>query len=208
MEDIKSIIAENITLLRKGSGMTQIELAEKLNYSDKSVSKWERGESVPDIAVLKQMADMFGVTVDYIITDGHDALPSAEDVENKLMLARKKTRAHSMITGMSVVLVWIIALTVFFTIDLSFEGVKGHWLALVYAPCVSAVVWLVLNSIWFNRRRNYPIITLLMWTLIIAVHVTVIMFGSMDLWQLYVLGIPGQIVIILWSMMFKKPKNK
>ncbi len=207
MDDIKSIIAENITLLRKGSGMTQIELAEKLNYSDKSVSKWERGESVPDIMVLKQMADLFGVTVDYLITDGHDALPTAEDAERERMLVRKKTRAHATITGISVVLVWIIALSVFFAIDLSTEGVIGHWLALVYAPCLSALVWLVLNSIWFNRRRNYPIITLLMWTLIIAVHVTVIMFAGRDLWQLYVLGVPGQIVIILWSMMFKKPKK-
>lgn len=188
--------------------MTQIELAERLNYSDKSVSKWERGESAPDIAVLKQMADMFGVTVDYLITDGHDRLPDLEDAEKKQAQIRKKTRAHATITGMSVVLVWIIALSVFFTIDLLCEGVSGHWLALVYAPFVSAVVWLVLNSIWFNRRRNYPIITLLMWTLIVAVHVTVIMFANMDLWQLYVLGVPGQVVIVLWSMMIKKPKNK
>ena len=71
LEDIKRVIADNIALLRKGSGMTQIELAEKLNYSDKAISKWERGESVPDISVLKQIADMYGVTVDYLITPGH-----------------------------------------------------------------------------------------------------------------------------------------
>ena len=71
MEDLKSIIAENITALRKGSSMTQIELAEKLNYSDKAISKWERGESVPDITVLKTIADMFGVTVDYLLVREH-----------------------------------------------------------------------------------------------------------------------------------------
>ena len=71
MEDLKSIIAENITALRKGSSMTQIELAEKLNYSDKAISKWERGESVPDITVLKAIADMFGVTVDYLLVREH-----------------------------------------------------------------------------------------------------------------------------------------
>ena len=71
MEDLKSIIAENITALRKGSSMTQIELAEKLNYSDKAISKWERGESVPNITVLKSVADIFGVTIDYLITREH-----------------------------------------------------------------------------------------------------------------------------------------
>ena len=60
MEDIKPIIAKNITALRQGAKLTQIELAERLNYSDKAVSKWERAESIPDITVLKTIADMFG----------------------------------------------------------------------------------------------------------------------------------------------------
>ncbi len=204
MEDIKAIIAENIVLLRRGRGMTQIELAEKLNYSDKAISKWERGESVPDISVLKQIADIFGVTVDYLITPGQDGLPVDDDAVKK-QIAKKK-RAHGTITGMSVVLVWIIALIVFFSIDLSTDGIVGHWLAFAYAPAVSAIVWLVLNSIWFNRRRNYLIISLLMWSLIIALHITLILLCSMDFWQFYALGVPGQIIIVLWSLMEKKEK--
>ena len=203
-EDIKSIIAENIALLRHGSGMTQIELAEKLNYSDKAVSKWERGESVPDISVLKQIADLFGVTVDYLITPDHNGLPADEDAARKQMA--KKKRAHGTITGMSVVLVWVIALIVFFSIDLSTDGIVGHWLAFAYAPTVSAIVWLVLNSIWFNRRRNFLIISLMMWSLIIALHITLVLLCSMDFWQFYVLGVPGQIIIVLWSLMGKKEK--
>ena len=61
MEDIKSIVAENIASLRQAHGMTQLELAEKLNYSDKTISKWERAESSPDISVLAEMAALFGV---------------------------------------------------------------------------------------------------------------------------------------------------
>ena len=105
MEDIKAIIAENIVTLRKAGGMTQIELAEKLNYSDKAVSKWERGESVPDISVLKAIADLFGVTVDYLITADHDPKelePRAEDDEK----SKKRKRTHVMIAGMSGLLVW------------------------------------------------------------------------------------------------------
>ena len=52
MEDIRSIIANNLVILRRKKEMTQTELAEMLNNSDKAVSKWERGESVPDISVL------------------------------------------------------------------------------------------------------------------------------------------------------------
>ena len=92
MEDIKSIIAENIVQLRRANGMTQIDLAEKLNYSDKAVSKWERGESVPDISVLKNIADLFGVTVDFLITADHD--PSELEVGEDIELQRKKKESH------------------------------------------------------------------------------------------------------------------
>lgn len=184
--------------------MTQIELAEILNYSDKAVSKWERGESVPDISVLKQIADTFGVTVDYLITPGHEVLPSNEEDEAQKKLIAKKKRAHGTITGMSVLLVWVVALVVFFSIDLSTDGIVAHWLAFAYAPSVAAIVWLVLNSIWFSRRWNFPIISLLMWSLIIALHITLNLLCGLNLWQFYVLGVPGQMIIVLWSLMEKK----
>lgn len=205
MEDIKLIIAENIALLRRGNGMTQIELAEKLNYSDKAVSKWERGESVPDISVLKQISVLFGVTVDYLITPGHDAPPSDNEAEERGQMLRKKRRTHGTITGMSVLLVWLIALIVFLSIDLPTNGIVAHWLAFAYACPVSAIVWLVFNSIWFSHRRNYLIISLLMWTLIFALHLTLLIACSLNLWQLYILCIPGQMIILLWSLMGKKP---
>ena len=62
MNELKNIIASNITYLRKQKKLTQAELAQELNYSDKAVSKWERGESVPDIETLKNIAEMFEVT--------------------------------------------------------------------------------------------------------------------------------------------------
>lgn len=67
MSDIKSNVAKNITELRILNNMTQMELAEKLNYSDKTISKWERGDSSPDISVLVELADLFGVTLDYLV---------------------------------------------------------------------------------------------------------------------------------------------
>ena len=205
MEDIKAIIAENIVQLRRKSGMTQIELAEKLNYSDKAVSKWERGESVPDISVLKTIADMFGVTVDYLITADHgfeeltEEIPPEEAEQTKL----RRKRLHSMVTGMSILLVWLVAAVIFVPIDIATTDVRAHWLAFLYAIPISMLVWLIFNAIWFDRRKNYLIISLMVWTLIAAIHITVLMFGY-NIWQFYLLGIPGQLIIILWSKIGKK----
>lgn len=205
MEDIKSIIAENIVSLRKKSGMTQIELAEKLNYSDKAISKWERGESVPDISVLKNIADLFGVTVDYLISSDHgdEEISSGEDESLREERLKKKKRTHGMITGMSVLLVWLVAFLIFVPIDIATKDVVAHWLAFVFAVPVSMLVWLIFNALWFNRRRNYLIISLMVWTLICAIHLSV-WVGGYNIWQFYLLGIPGQLIIILWSKIGKK----
>ena len=106
MKEIETVLASNIIQLRRQAGMTQIDLAAKLNYSDKSVSKWERAESLPDIAVLKNMADIFGVTVDYLIT-AHD--PN----EKKSLITHMGLLPHAIITWISIIGIWILALLIF-----------------------------------------------------------------------------------------------
>ncbi len=190
VEDLKSVIAKNIVDLRTGAGMTQAELAEKLNYSDKAVSKWERAESMPDITVLKTIADMFGVMVDYLLKVDHTF-----DKEQAVTVNRRKRNNRGIITGISIVFVWFIATFVFFILDTA-TNLRAHWLCFVYAVPVSMIVWLVFNSIWFNRRRNFLIISLLMWSLLAALCITLLKFG---IWLLFVVGVPGQVIILLWS---------
>ncbi len=204
MEDIKSIIAKNLVQLRHRENMTQIELAEKLNYSDKAVSKWERGESVPDIGVLKSIADLFSVTVDYLISEEHEESVSAEggEVPHEVLTFKKK-RTRGMIAGMSVLLVWLVAFIIFVAIDIPTTGVVAHWVTFAYAVPISALVWLVFNSIWFNRRRNFFIISVMMWSLLAAIHLSTLL-GGHNMWQMYLLGIPGQLIIVLWSIIGKK----
>lgn len=204
MYDVKPIAAENITALRQAAGMTQLELAQKLNYSDKAVSKWERGESVPDVSVLYEISRLFGVSVDYLITDHKNgsspeapAAPTAPRNEARDEKKRKRNRAF--ITAMSVILVWLVATVVYVVLDIALrDGAVMHVLAFVYAPAASCVVWLVLNTVWFSRRRNFLIISLLMWTLLCAVAVTVYLCG-VAIWQIMALGVPGQVMIVLWS---------
>ncbi len=201
MTDIKAIIAKNITELRVSRGMTQLELAEHLHYSDKAVSKWERGESVPEISTLKAIADLFGVTLDYLVQAEHTAA-STDNIPE----AKRKKRNRSVITAMSVIAVWFLALFSFVVMDIVPVEISTHWLSFLYALAVSLIVWLVFNSVWFNRRFNYVIISLFVWSLLACVHVTFLVYGK-NIWQIFLLGIPAQLVILLWSRL-RSPKKK
>lgn len=203
MEDIKPIIAKNITALRQGSKMTQIELAERLNYSDKSVSKWERAESIPDITVLKAIADMFGVPLDYLVREN----PELPVVQEEQEPTSGKKRNHKVITALSILLVWFVAAVVFVILDMVALDTKLHFLAFAYAVPVSMIVWLVLNSIWFTRHNNYLIISLLMWTTLACVVLTLLLVG-LNVWQLMILGVLGQVIIATWSKMQYHHKKK
>lgn len=197
MDDIRSVIAENITQLRRSNGMTQAGLAEKLNYTDKAVSKWERCESLPDITVLKAIADCFGVTVDYLITSDHKQIPAAEDTPAAESISNS-SKNRGFITGMSVMLVWLIACIAFLLINALDKDSCIHWLALIYAIPASMIVWLVLNSVWFDVHRNFLIISLLMWSLLLSFFLTLLFAGTAAP-LLFLMGIPGQVIIMLWS---------
>ena len=200
MQDWKFIIAKNITTLRQNRKMTQAELAEKLNYSDKAVSKWERGESVPDVLVLKSIADLFGVSLDYLLEENHSTLPQPAEASGSM-------RLRTVVTLLSIVTVWFAATLGFVLMDIFFPTVAGNWLAFVFAVPASMTVWLVFNSIWFNSRRNYLIISLLGWSLIAAISLMVMVLGG-SAWQLFILGAPGQVAIVIWSRMHRDKSCK
>ncbi len=192
MEDLKPIIAKNIVDLRQQAKLTQSELAERLNYSDKAISKWERGESLPDVGVLKAIADLFCVPLDYLVRQEHDS--PAEPVE----FTPNAKHNHAVITTLSVLLVWFVATLAYVLIDVISAGAWRHWLVFLYAVPVSTIVWLVFNSIWFKRRRNFFIISVLSWSTLICVVVHLLTFG-INAWQLLLLCLPGQIIIFIWS---------
>ena len=193
MEEMKLVIAKNIAALRQASRMTQLELAEKLNYSDKAISKWERGESIPDVLVLKNIADLFGVSLDYLLEENHEQkpMPSQES-------PGYRHRNRRVTTTLSVLLVWFVATVAYVVMDLAIPASIFKFIPFVWAVPESMVVWLVFNSIWFNARRNYYIISLLMWSTLSCVVLTVAACGFWP-WKLFFLGIPGQIAILLWS---------
>ena len=200
MEDIKSNVAKNITELRIHNNMTQMELGEKLNYSDKTISKWERGESSPDISVLVEIADLFGVTLDYIVR-----ADSIEDVviERKTKETKYNRRAISYIAESGA---WIVAVFAFIITTLIVGEMTFQWLYFIYALPIVLIVKLIFNSIWFNPRHNYFIISALMWSILATIHITFLYF-NVNVSLIYLLGVAGQIIIVLCSFI-NMPKKK
>ena len=196
MEDVKSIVAKNITELRLLNNMTQMELAEKLNYSDKTVSRWERAESSPDISILVEIADIFGVSLDYLVR--------SENIEETVRENRKseKTYNRKVITYMSETIPVAIALFAFIITSLVTKTATFQWLYFIYTLPIVLIIKLVFNSIWFNPRHNYIIISALIWSILATIHITFLYF-HINVALIYLLGVVGQVVVILWSFIKK-----
>ena len=195
MKDLRDIVAKNIAALRTEAGLTQLKLAEKLNYSDKAVSKWERGESVPDIFMLKEIADTFGVTVDYLLTDEHKEEHVSRERDKRVM-----SKNRILITFLATALVWLIATVAFVALNIAApEALLRGWMMFIYAIPASAIVVLVFNSIWGRVKLNYLIISVLVWALILSAYMTVLMLSTHNQWLLFILGVPAQAIIFLWS---------
>ena len=193
----KQTLGQKIAELRKSKGMTQLELAGRLNITDKAISKWERGEATPDIAVLKEIATLFSVSLDYLVEEEHEKIPEPKRV------SKLKKHNRAVITGISILLVWALATFCFVTTDLVIKNVKVHWLTFLYAIPVSMIVWLIFNSIWFKKHRNFLIISVLAWSVLVSFYITMLIYGY-NLWKIFLIGIPAQIIIFMWSML----KNK
>ena len=191
MDDLKVITASNIINLRTAKGMTQAELGELLNYSDKSVSKWERAEAVPDAYVLKKMSGIFGVSVDYLL-NSHDSWERPESFK------KEERNFHSNIITVLVIFgIWTLAFLIYI-IGWLLEA--NWWLLFVYAVPVSLITFLVLNSVWEQGKNNRHIIYALVASVFITVYLT---FRSYDPWQILLLLVPAEFLVFL-SFRIKK----
>ena len=185
MDELKLITASNIIKLRTGAGMTQAELGEKLNYSDKTVSKWERAESVPDVYALKRIGQIFDVSVDYLISQ-HDEW---ENSKNKK--AEEREYSGNVVTMVSIAGIWTLAVLLFVIFWLlgSFK-----WFIFVAAVPATLITLLVFNSIWHRGQHNCSIVALLVLSLFVLVYLTLLPYNP---WQLFLVLIPSELVVFL-----------
>lgn len=183
-ENIKKIIANNMLVFRKRSGLTQAELAEKINYSDKAVSKWERGDGIPDVLVLCEMAEIFGVTLNDMVS---------ENAPRKVPPMRA-TRV--VITCLSVAIVWLVATLVNITLLIALPSFSYGWLSYIYALPVSFIVLTVFTAVWRRNILLFISVSGIVWTTLLSVYLSLWFIPNMAL--LFVLGAPLEFMAVLW----------
>ena len=210
-EKLKKQIGANIASYRKRLQLTQVGLAEKLNYSDKAVSKWERGESAPDVQTLVLLAELFEVSVNDLLVDPNKLPENPGTVERVMGKAVEKTLKRKadkrIILMLSSVLVWFVALLLFVVLS-SFE-ISKTWLAFVYAIPVNAIVLLSLRSAWKDFRWNQVLISTIVWGVLLSIYMTLLFFPGVNVWKVFLLGIPGQIAVLLWFRLYRRvPKEE
>lgn len=188
MNEMKQIIANNIIQLRKENKLTQAELAQKLNYSDKAISKWERAESIPDIEILKKISDMFGVTVDYLLTE------NAEQIKSKFKVPKANKYNQVIIALLGACMVWLIATMVYVYASTILD--TNLWMVFVWAVPASCVVLMVFNKMWGKKAFTIYLNTIFIWSFLATLY---LQFLQYNIWMIFFVGIPVQVVIFLWS---------
>lgn len=197
MKEIKEIIGNNIALLRKQNDMTQQELADELAYSDKSISKWERGEAVPDIEVLIKIADLFQISIDSLVSENQ--IHTQSETRKKIDEQIKSNKI--IIALLSVSAIWIVC-TILFITGKSFNN-SLNWPVFIWAVPLSFVVLLVFNCIWGKKTWLAMITSSIVWSLLACFFIQFYLNTSHNIWYIFILGIPLQVAIIFWHILIK-----
>lgn len=196
VDNLKVTIGKNICEYRKLANLSQIEFAEKLNYSDKAISKWERGESLPDIIVLKQIADLFGITV-------NDLLGQSTQKKKRSLSFKKLLKNKILVMLLSVGLVWLVA-TVVFVFLIMFNALTDYaWLAFIYAMPISFILCMIFTGRWKLKIPLMVFESLFVWTLALSICLTI---NYSNIWLLLIIGFPLQALIVFWFF-YQKQKN-
>ena len=196
MDELKAAFASNLIRLRGEAGMTQAELGEKLHYSDKAVSKWERAESVPDAFVLTELGRIFGVSVDDLLRS-HDKwqpppVPGSE----------KETYSRLFIVLCVVAGIWTLCVVQFVVV----WAVLGRilWITFVAAVPLTLIVLLVFNSLWYAGRNNMYIVMALVLSVVLLLYFSLYKY---NFWQLFLTVVPAELVVFL-AFQIGKPRKK
>ena len=215
-EELKLRVGSNIARLRRERGLTQAELAERINYSDKAVSKWERAESLPDVLTLLNLAEQLGTDLN-TLTGCAPEIPEPEPMPEPApepesepvpepepavkTLARRYTADKTVIQKLSSILVWVVALFLYMVLDAF--GVKNLWLLFVVAVPVNAIVLLSLRSAWKLYGWNRILISIIMWGFLLTIYLLLLVVGKVYVWKILPMGLLGQAAILLWFKMFR-----
>lgn len=186
---VEEIVAHNLTELRKSRKWTQAELAERIHYSDKSVSKWERGDALPDLKVLVQLSELFGVTLDFFVTE--NAMEERQEFQSP---AKGELGYRIGVELLAVAIVWLVATAVCTYTAIS-SG-KVYWLAFIWAVPASALILTLFSDRWHFTICALIFRSVFCWTILAAIYLQLLRY---NMWMIFLIGIPAQAAIILWA---------
>jgi len=203
--ELRKRVANRIAMYRKNCGMTQLELAEKINYSDKSVSKWERGDGMPDTFVLYQLAELFGVTVDALLYEEIEHPESLHAAEKKHDRLRRLSK-----TLLLVGLVWLCGTILYFLMNLAVNifsfNITNTELIFLYCLPFSCIVLIIFTKLWWNPLSCFFSVSGLVWTAPLSVYCT---FSRYDTKNMFLICAVLQILVVLWFVMrYYHPSKK
>lgn len=196
MEDIKQVIARNLIALRKKNHLTQNELAQKLNYSDNAISRWEHAEVTPSIETLEQLSKIYNVPLRTIIED--NALKEVETTDKRQLINKLA------VVLISSSIVWLLATIIFVTSQLVWN--YTFWQIFVWSLPIISIVMMPFHHYWGRHIYKFTILSIFMWTLILSIF---LQFYKLTpwLWMIFTIGIPIQIALAIWAFVKPKPKK-
>ena len=197
----QELLAKNLAYYRKASGLTQLELAEKFNYSDKSVSKWERGEGFPDVFVLKSLADFYGISVDDFYLEEKKKITS----QNHSLTKQVYIKLLSVGIGWTVTLIAFFLLNTLLPSDAKFQT----WLNFIYGGLITGIILLVFDFIYHHRFLRVIDTSIIIWMGALTLYLTIlVILGPQHNYPLiFVVGVPLEILEIVWFL-FRRNKKK
>ncbi|RIA77976.1 transcriptional regulator with XRE-family HTH domain [Anaeroplasma bactoclasticum] len=195
MSDLKKLIAQNLVELRKSRKYTQQDIANMVQYSDKAVSKWEKGESLPDIEVLYQICNIYGVTLDYLTHDG------AYDEKKEYVIPQSEFRNRIIITALFSSIIWMGVIIVYVYQNLYQEF--NNWPIFIWAVPANCVLLWFFNMKWGRRKWFIVIGSIFVWTLIAGLYLQILYTSHFEYnyWMLFLIGIPIQVALGLLTQL-------
>ena len=196
MENIREVVSENLVKLRKEKKWTQLELAEKLNYSNKAISRWEKGEVLPDVETLNQLSELYGIELSELF----------ENYEPKEHIFNKKFKRIGnkvTITLLSILVVWLVAVLVYVQGQIIFG--LNLWQMYAWSVPASMVIAIIFNSIWGKKIWTLVFVSMLIWSLLACLYAQLYQY---NIWMIFFIGIPLQIGVVLWGNLKSHKKNK
>ena len=195
MKDVKSVVAKNLATLRKNKGITQAELAERFNYSDKAVSRWEHGDTLPDINVLYELCEYYSITMNDLVSEECMVEEKNKEEEKKFVVYRAFLAAFASSATLLLAAVWFVFSRIAYG--------NSYWLAFVWVVPVCCMVTNYLCRNIFGWIPRFVLTSVVIWSIIAAMYLHIYVNYGANLWMIFTIGLPTQALAFLWQRMRK-----